>query len=288
MERAMTFGDAIKICFKKYFDFTGRASRSEYWLWILFTFLLALGGLALDVAFDWGRAPIEGTGPLATLASVGTFMPTLAVSVRRLHDTNRSAWWLGGVSLGWLGFVLVMILLGAVVQRDAEHIGIVAIVIGLPLFGLTMALVVFYFLPGTPGANQYGVLEPVNHRSTRNVGVPWEEVTFAEDLNASRWVLSGFDSSGNIVRLEFDSKARSEQRYVIGRNSEVCDLVIDDKSVSRRHAEIMVAPSGVFIRDLGSSNGTRVNGQRVTNEPLQFPANGILAVGPIELSIFGS
>ena len=284
----MTFGDAIKTCFKKYFDFSGRASRSEYWFWVLFTFLVGLAGLALDVAFDWGRAPIEGTGPLATLASVGTFIPTLAVSVRRLHDTNRSAWWLGGVGLGWVGYALVMIMVGVAGQQDSERLVIVATVLGLPLIGLTIALVCFYFLAGTPGANRFGGAEPLNHKPKISVRVPTKKGEVADDSNAGRWVLSGFDSFGNIVRLEFDLNARPGRNYVIGRNRAVCDLVIDDQGVSRQHAEIVVTASGVYIRDLGSSNGTRVNGQRVTGEPLRFPVNGILAVGPIELNIFGS
>lgn len=276
----MTFGDAVKSGFKKYFDFSGRASRSEYWYWILFTVLLSLGSLALDIAFGWGVKPEAGSGPLTTLASIGSWIPSLAVSVRRLHDTNRSAWWVGGVSLGWIGYIFSILLLEGSGAND-DAIGVWAIVGGLPLFGVTIALIVFHFLAGTPTANRYG--PPVI-----SSGGLRQESKSPTTPAADRWVLSGFDSVGNIVRLEFEVTNYGTKNFVIGRSRDGCDLVIDDQGVSRRHAEIVVTDSGVFIRDLGSSNGTLVNGQKVTNELLRFPVNGILAVGPIELSIFGS
>lgn len=74
----MSFGEAIKSVFSKYATFSGRARRSEYWYFVLFTFL---AGIVLSfipfVNFIW---------PLAIL------IPTLAVSVRRLHDTGKSGW----------------------------------------------------------------------------------------------------------------------------------------------------------------------------------------------------
>jgi uncharacterized membrane protein YhaH (DUF805 family) len=76
----MNFQDSIKVCFSKYADFTGRASRSEYWWFILF---ILLGSLAASMI-----GPI--TGGFFTL---GTLLPTLAAASRRLHDTQRSGWW---------------------------------------------------------------------------------------------------------------------------------------------------------------------------------------------------
>lgn len=284
----MTFNDAVKTGFRKYFVFGGRASRSEYWFWILFTFLLALGGVVLDVAFGWGSKPEEGSGPLATFASVATFIPSFAVSVRRLHDTNRSAWWLSGVFIGWFVFALLMIGVFEAVGNDSDTGWIVAAIVGLPLVGFSIALMVFPFLAGTPGANRYGAPELPQFNSARNVGAAPSDETALVSSNVNRWVLSGFDSVGNIVRFEFDVANRSSRSFIIGRNSDVCDLVIDDLSVSRKHAEIVVNPSGVYIRDLGSSNGTRMNGQKLSNDSLRLPVNGTLSLGSVELSIFGS
>ena len=92
----INFFDSIKICFKKYFVVEGRASRSEYWYWVLFVIIL-------DLFVDYLDATIAGVpwleyeklyGPLGIVLTVITFLPGLAVSVRRLHDVNKSGWWL--------------------------------------------------------------------------------------------------------------------------------------------------------------------------------------------------
>lgn len=87
------FTEAIKICLRKFFDFTGRARRSEYWWFSLFisivsavcSFLDGLLLVAVNVEF------------VSTVASVLLFCPALAVGFRRLHDIGRSGWWLGAV-----------------------------------------------------------------------------------------------------------------------------------------------------------------------------------------------
>ncbi|QLG88787.1 DUF805 domain-containing protein [Chitinibacter bivalviorum] len=78
----MTFQESIQVCLQKFADFTGRASRSEYWWWTLFNFLVCIGtSLAL--------------GPnLASFASVALILPSIAVAIRRLHDLDRSGWFL--------------------------------------------------------------------------------------------------------------------------------------------------------------------------------------------------
>jgi uncharacterized membrane protein YhaH (DUF805 family) len=75
----MTFGESIQTCFSKYADFTGRASRAEYWWWSLFT---VLATLAAGIIND----------KLSALVSLGVLLPGLAVGARRLHDVNKSGW----------------------------------------------------------------------------------------------------------------------------------------------------------------------------------------------------
>ena len=86
----MDFFGAVRICFNKYVNFGGRASRSEFWLFVLF---VVLGGLILGV-ID-GVVGVEQGDPVSLGNAFGllTFLPGLAVAVRRLHDTNRSGWW---------------------------------------------------------------------------------------------------------------------------------------------------------------------------------------------------
>jgi len=80
------FGEAIKICFTKYFDFSGRAPRSEYWFWTLFvtpvSIILSAAGAASPQLYG-----------LYILFSLGVLVPGIAVVVRRLHDRGRSGWW---------------------------------------------------------------------------------------------------------------------------------------------------------------------------------------------------
>lgn len=88
----MTFGDSIKTCLTKYAKFDGRASRSEFWWFILFQILVTLG-----VAFI--------SGWLSTLLSLGLLLPMLAAQVRRLHDVDKTGWLMliGLIPLiGWL------------------------------------------------------------------------------------------------------------------------------------------------------------------------------------------
>jgi uncharacterized membrane protein YhaH (DUF805 family) len=111
----MDFMTAVKTCFAKYATFTGRAIRSEYWWFALFTFGASLIATLIDVML--GLPSI-----LSTLVNLALLLPGIAVGVRRLHDTDRSGWW-------WL-IVLV------------PGVGIIV-------------LIVFMCLEGTEGANRF-------------------------------------------------------------------------------------------------------------------------------------
>jgi uncharacterized membrane protein YhaH (DUF805 family) len=92
----LSFIDAVKICFSRYADFNGCASRPEFWWWILFTSLAALALRSLSYG-------------LSGAFSIATFLPSIAVTARRLHDTDRSGWWQLLYFLpviGWLILVL--------------------------------------------------------------------------------------------------------------------------------------------------------------------------------------
>jgi uncharacterized membrane protein YhaH (DUF805 family) len=80
----MSFTTAVRSVLSQYATFRGRARRSEYWWFVVFN---ALVGVAAAV-LDGGRSD----GPVSTLSALALLLPTLAVSVRRLHDTDRSGW----------------------------------------------------------------------------------------------------------------------------------------------------------------------------------------------------
>lgn len=81
----MTFGEAISDGLSKYATFSGRTSRSGYWWFYLFYVLVVIGTSIIDAAI---KTPV-----LTGLAVLGLFLPSLAILVRRLHDTDRSGWW---------------------------------------------------------------------------------------------------------------------------------------------------------------------------------------------------
>jgi uncharacterized membrane protein YhaH (DUF805 family) len=120
----MTFGEAVSTCFRKYADFTGRASRSEYWWFVLFQYLILVVAVMVAAALARGSSGAGATVfVLLGVFWLGMILPQLAVWVRRLHDTGHSgAWWLIGL---------------------------------IPFFGI-LVLFVFLVSEGTPGPNPYG------------------------------------------------------------------------------------------------------------------------------------
>jgi uncharacterized membrane protein YhaH (DUF805 family) len=93
---------AVTNGFKNYVNFKGRATRSEYWWWVLFVILLQIVTSSI-------------TDQLANVASLVVFLPGLAVLARRLHDTGRSAWWMASpIALVTVAIIAVVALLTSV------------------------------------------------------------------------------------------------------------------------------------------------------------------------------
>lgn len=116
----IAFGDAVRACFSKYAAFEGRASRAEFWYWSLFSFLADLGVSIVSI-FLFGAGSLVLSG-LYWLCILGLALPGLAVTVRRLHDTNRSGWW----------YMIVLTIIGAI------------------------PLTIWFCEEGTQGDNKYG------------------------------------------------------------------------------------------------------------------------------------
>ena len=135
----MGFTEAVKHVFRNYAVFQGRAGRAEFWWFFLFTVIVQW---ILQIPYQIGLSQIEGanmvwgttpSGEVNALMIVGaalffiwtaaTIVPTISVTVRRLHDTDRSGWW------WWLNFLCCI---GWII------------------------LLVFELLPSTPGPNRFG------------------------------------------------------------------------------------------------------------------------------------
>jgi uncharacterized membrane protein YhaH (DUF805 family) len=106
----MSFNQAVSsVLLTKYATFSGRARRSEYWWWYLFVSLVYLVAALLDGAIGLTYSDLTvGGGWLATIAAIVFLVPTLAVSVRRLHDTGRSGWWLLIALVPFLGWLVLL------------------------------------------------------------------------------------------------------------------------------------------------------------------------------------
>lgn len=150
---ARSFPEAVKVCFQKYITFRGRASRSEYWWFFVFCMLVGFVGGFLEAAMGRDGAVLSG------LVSLATFLPSLSVTVRRLHDTDRSGWWVGGFYLALIPAGLMIGLLGVATQAAGGTPETAALaVFGLmSLLGLAYMIAMFVFMcsRGTPGPNRF-------------------------------------------------------------------------------------------------------------------------------------
>jgi uncharacterized membrane protein YhaH (DUF805 family) len=86
----MNFQDAVRSCFIKYARARGRACRSEYWYWVLFEIIVGL----ISVGLDYFLFPSSTWDPIDTATDIALFLPSLTVGIRRLHDINRSGYWI--------------------------------------------------------------------------------------------------------------------------------------------------------------------------------------------------
>jgi len=98
----MGIDDAVKLGFANYVNFSDRASRSEYWYFLLFYNIGVLAGVAIDT---W----IIGLPIIAWTFILATILPLLSVSVRRLHDLDRSGWWVLLDLVPLVGWIILLI-----------------------------------------------------------------------------------------------------------------------------------------------------------------------------------
>lgn len=142
----MTFGQSIKTCLReKYITFSGRASRSEYWWFQLFFFLilfvlgLVVGGFLgfISPSSVLTSNGFGGFGIVFGIAMLALYIPSISVLVRRFHDRGVSGWWVLAVMIG--------------TNIPYYYIGVV----------IAFGTLVFLVLKGTEGPNRFGP-DPLN------------------------------------------------------------------------------------------------------------------------------
>jgi uncharacterized membrane protein YhaH (DUF805 family) len=115
----MTAPDAIRSVLSNYATFSGRAPRSEYWWWILFILILSALTAGIDgVLFGFGP---EAMQPVSLIVTLGLILPSIAVGVRRLHDTGKSGWWYLIVLTGIGALVLIWFFIQPSQPGDNAH-----------------------------------------------------------------------------------------------------------------------------------------------------------------------
>ena len=107
----MGFGEAVSVCFKKSFVWEGRASRAEYWWFYLATILIIIAAAIIDqiigtVVIGTG---VFGTGVFYIIALIVLILPSIAVLIRRLHDTDRTGWWYWIQLLPLIGLIVILV-----------------------------------------------------------------------------------------------------------------------------------------------------------------------------------
>ncbi len=101
----MNFAQAISSAFRNYVTFAGRASRSEYWFWVLFTII---GGIVTAILDHAAFSENDFSTPINTIFNVLCLLPSLAVGARRLHDIGKSGWWLL-IALSIIGIIVLIV-----------------------------------------------------------------------------------------------------------------------------------------------------------------------------------
>jgi uncharacterized membrane protein YhaH (DUF805 family) len=172
----MSFGEAVRSVFANYAKFDGRAPRSEYWWFQLFNVLVIV---AVYIVLIAGVAVGRGSHSIAAvvLAILGiyliaTIIPSLAVLVRRLHDSDKTGWWLLIGLIPWIGAIILFI---------------------------------FTLLPSTPGVNRFGPpygmagdIRKVNYRA------PSPQETWAQyNEDAQRAAANGYEPSSQQWRRDW-------------------------------------------------------------------------------------
>jgi len=151
---------------KRYAQFSGRSSRREFWMWVLFIVIVSIvlsiidGILGLGGHNSYGATQFSGPnatgasygaatrgGWLTNLFSLAVLVPNLAVSARRLHDINRSGW--------WMLLPLAPYALGFIFMLGLHSVAIGGLLIGLGAIA-AIVLLVWYCLRGTVGPNRFG------------------------------------------------------------------------------------------------------------------------------------
>ena len=258
---------------RKYAQFDGRARRKEYWFFILFNFIVYILLIMINILLLGPFTLMVGGGILIALYNLALFIPSIAVTVRRLHDTNRSGWWILFPFVMTAIFYIVLMMTAVLSQgfsgaydQTNTVAAVFMLLVMVAMIGSYVILFVFMVLNGTRGPNKYGadpktIPEPIfdpqhplqqlkqnnsyNQRATPHGNVQESSVTL-------------FGSNAMIPSIVL----LTNREVIVGRSSNV-NVKIENKYVSTKHLSLMLLNGQVKVRDLSSSNGTYISGKKL-------------------------
>lgn len=249
---------------KKYAVFSGRARRKEYWFFILFSTIASIIVTVLDVVIGTYN-PVTAVGFLSSLYSLGVLIPTIAVTVRRLHDTDRSGWWVlmpFSMLIG-VGITAAIIIPSIVANGDEASAGVVILLV-IIFIATLITIFVFMVLDSTPGTNRYGENPKNLQDSVFDNQKPLQQFQQKTTINSKTGsvILSGVVSGIPPIVLS------PNLEVIVGRSPNV-NIQIDNKYISNRHLSLTADNNGkVKVKDLSSSNGTYIDGKKLDSNIL--------------------
>jgi len=209
---------------KKYMVFNGRASRSEYWYFMLFYQIITIVlSIINQLIIQTENSTLIIISSLIVLAYIlGFLLPALGVTIRRLHDINKSGWWM-----------LVSII---------------------PIIGF---LILIYFLvqKGTDGENQYGK-NPIINDDKEDIPSQEQQSQTITPQKTTKKVLS---CKLYFLKGEFegsDITLNTNEPLTIGRDPNQSSLIVNDTQISSTHLKLTLKEDELYIQDLNSTNGS--------------------------------
>ena len=234
-----------------YANFSGRSTRQEYWMFGLFDILIMIFLYLID-----------DSSLLYTIYTLAFIIPRYALLVRRLHDINKS---------GWASLIALI-----------------------PIVGWVIVLV-FTCLESDPSDNQYG--ENIQNKNAEELLNKVLLVLKDEDdkIEKDEEIINVEPNNHEVdnndlesINLKVKTGPRSGSFYTVHSNSRIGrapdnDIVLTENTVSSYHAEIKIDNNKFIIIDLNSTNGTKVNGQKITNTEIR--SGSTLKIGDVSLIV---
>jgi hypothetical protein len=162
----MTFQKSIEVCFSKYFTFSGRASRSEFWWFYSLTYLIEI--------------LVSAISPMGGFVISAAFMiPTFSAGSRRLHDIGKTGWWQAVPAIPCLVIIIKSIngFMDVEVNKLNQEELLSSLILWCLFFVLLeITLLIFFASPSQKGSNKYGndsydVEDPINISNKKNIDI---------------------------------------------------------------------------------------------------------------------